>query len=343
MWTVALITFAALVFTIALMPTMDEYFRPTDKQPLAIQEDSRRNTNHFASVFEGLLKERAGTLAPRAPLEGNQMIGSMPSGQRTSNVLTNLVLPEGFDFPREVFSEDDIILGRNSTIRAMLSKRKLSMGAQCEVRRWAHAESIEIDDDCRLRGRLTAETSICIAGQITFERLSAPLIRLGDATALEPIANRSPEAESEPVRLPEATWHADENRLIANGDLEIPSGRSIFGDIVVRGTLKIRGNTVVHGNIKAHGSISIESSSSIIGSLVSPKEISIDRRCDIKGPILSEMRIEVASGCQIGSMAIPTTISAPIIEFTESNCIIHGSIHATALGRVARPGVGAPA
>jgi hypothetical protein len=133
--------------------------------------------------------------------------------------------------------------------------------------------------------------SIQTPSMITSDNLS------GDITEITiiPVLNSQPakvEVEKEPLEFP-GKVHGDSfyvgDRVTAIvGDLEIPSGTTIYETLVVKGNLIIGEKCKMLGTVKALGSITIGANTIIKGNVISDQNVSVGSNVKINGRVVIE-------------------------------------------------------
>lgn len=100
------------------------------------------------------------------------------------------------------------------------------------------------------------------------------------------------------VRFPQRV--AGENRTVVVGDLEIPSGTTLYKTLVVKGYLKIGRNCQVLGTVRASKGIAIGANTTVKGNVASGGNVIIHPDSLIHGSIESVGHVEVGENTLIG-------------------------------------------
>ena len=204
----ALLLLATIAWiAIPFIPALSELLRPRDAAPLAsVGQDSGLLT-YFATSFtervtnEGLL----GTTPPAWLSDGSAVrvhsaqTPIAPERGGTSDVVLvtdETPVPPGVNIAAELFAREVFRGGANGTYRAILGQRDVRLGAGSTVQRWVHANgSLAAATGTRLLGRATSDVSIVLEGGVQFDRLDAPVVRVGDGSAetqILPVSAYSP-------------------------------------------------------------------------------------------------------------------------------------------------------
>jgi predicted acyltransferase (DUF342 family) len=113
--------------------------------------------------------------------------------------------------------------------------------------------------------------------------------------AISPVPNSQPgniEVEKEHLEFPAKVkgdiLHVGDRVTAIVGDLEIPSGTTVFETLVVKGNLIIGEKCKMFGTVKALGSITIGANTIIKGNVVSDRNVSVGSNVKINGRVVVE-------------------------------------------------------
>jgi cytoskeletal protein CcmA (bactofilin family) len=349
--TLALILSAGLLFMVPLLPAIVELRLKRDAQPLNVIQQYGGDIRHFAQGFRKIAVKLQPQLQ-ECVASGATATGTLPDGD--GYVLlggagesylvaatkadstwrsivaagTDIALPDGLTFAKEIYAAGDLTGGERSTFRAILGDKDIHLRRGSKVIRWAHAAQIfQADHDCDLFGRISADQEIQLQSGCVFQRMGAPMIVLGfsdTAASQSPSRSMNAAADATPPLA---------GRTLYDGDLEIRAGEVIPGSIVTRGKLHIGASAHVLGSVKSNGDLTVGAGASVDGSLLSATTMDIGPNCRIGGPQLAERAISIESGTHCGAAGDPTTVAAPTIEL-EEGVVVFGSLWARNEGRV---------
>lgn len=318
---------------IPFVPAIMELMHPNDASPLnAVGQDSGQLT-YFATSFtkrmtdEGLL----GTSVPPRLSDGTAVrvhaLASPLAASKTAIpdmvvLMDDTQIIDGVSVASECLARRSFNGGANGSYRAILGQRDVRLGVNTTVLRWVHANGIlEAAGGCQLSGRATSDREILLGVGVQFDRLDAPMVRVGGGGTMEtPILPLTAYTEYTPpkaVSLGSGYW-----RVI--GDLTIPANTSLAGSIIVTGNLVVSENARVEGSIKAHGTMHIKSRAVIMGSVVARERIVIEDGARLSGPIISEHSIIVGASV-VGIASKRTTVTAPRVEL-RSGATVYGAV-----------------
>ena len=340
---------SAVLFLLPLVPGILELRQKNDAQPLTVVQQHAGEIRFFADGFRSYLKGLQPILELCSKV-GETTFGVMPDGTeyivlaggdsalqlpRTEPShscelmiasASDLVLPSDMQFSKDLYAVGSLIGGENDIYRAALAEKDIYLGQNSTVMRWIHAAGqVRVSQGCRLYGRVSSDQGISLNQDCSFLRLNAPFIATESADVSPGAADSEFSTMSGPV--PPRTLH--------DGDLEIPDGQELHGNLVVRGKLRVGNGTRIHGSVKSEKELVLGSNVQIEGSLMSGTSIQIGSGCRVHGPVIAEHSMQVQSGAHCGNSHSPTTVSAPEIEL-ESGVIVWGTLWAREQGRVVR-------
>ena len=335
------VTFALLLMCtiswimIPFIPAMFELLRPKDASPLnAVGQDSGQLT-YFATSFtdrmtsEGLL----GTSVPPRLSDGsavrvhNAMQPLAPSRDPITDVVVlmdDTPIAGGTNIATECLARRTFHGGPNCSYRAVLGQRDVQLGSGSTVMRWVHANGrLEAASGTRLLGRATSDREILLEPDVQFDRLDAPMVRVGGGgtfeTPIMPVSAYTPFTPEKAILLAPGYWRV-------KGDLVVTSDTSLAGSIIVIGDVIVSEGARVEGSIKAHGTIHVKSGAVVMGSLAARGRIVIEDGARLSGPIISESLVIIGAAV-VGIASMRTTVAAPRIEL-RTGATIYGAVMA---------------
>lgn len=333
--TAILYALGALALVIApLLPGLLELYQKTDTAALGIDRSHVGSANAFAVNY----RKRLATLGPdAAPVDWNARFAAQQDQARPTleeEVLAQgeLCIPEGFSCLKEVYCKGDIATGAGVILRSALAEGELRLGEDSSVLRWAGARDVRAAPGCSLFGRLVAEDTMRIEGPISFQRIQAAAIRLGDDWQMEPPP--PPGGEVDISRLPHTLFYnAAMRRAVVNGDFVLPERSVLRGNLVVRGQLKIGHGCRVDGSVKAGGSVRIGRGAVINGSVISDQSVIALGGCRIFGPVVADRLVSIGPCSVLGAPDAPISVSSRFV-LLKLPLVTHGTVWARARGKV---------
>ena len=327
-------------FTLPLLPALLELLRPRDIAPLKVVDRSSGLVSFFARNFRQYLER---TLPPEAGagdyagklLDGTDFLrvnlrpASLEAGpgDRAHNRVVILDtpqrLPGGESFLMELYARAPLRGGPKSSFRAVYAEQELALGEGTQVFRWAHANGrLSVGAHSVLRGRISSDAAVTLAGDVVFERIGAPVIAAGAEHEPPP----RPPALPQPYRLPEHARRVGDHWRI-EGDLGIPEGVWVHDNLVVSGRLRIGLGAIVDGSVKAHQEIELADEAQVSGSVVSRTRVMLGQSAWIGGATIAEQRIRLGRDAVVGRAGQPASVVAPEVELA-SGATVYGQISA---------------
>jgi len=342
---VGLILLTSALWLLPLVPALAELHRKSDASPLSVIQQHTGEIRFFADGFRAYMKSLEPVLR-ECVSSGTHASGTMPDGSeylvlgrgeealflplREQNEFrpvmivsgSDLLLPPETNFSKDIYSAGSVIGGTKSRYRAILADHDVRLGPDSSVMRWVHAAGeFSADSGCSLCGRVSSDTGIRLSEECSFLRLNAPHIVIGS------------EADSSPATPQISADEPTPQRLFHDGDFEIRAGEVFEGNLVVRGRLRIGTAARVRGSVKSEKEMVLEPYVSVEGSLISASIMQIGADCRIRGPVIAERVMLIRKNTHCGTLANPTTVSAPDIQ-VERGVVVFGTLWARELGQV---------
>ncbi|HLB55108.1 MAG TPA: polymer-forming cytoskeletal protein [Gemmatimonadales bacterium] len=333
----ALVGVTLVWFLLPLLPALRELVRPTDIAPLKVVDRSAGLIVYFARNFRRYLdrvlpaEAGAGDYAAKL-LDGTEFVRV---NRRMEQLATDgkvekrlvvldapLSLPGDQTFLMEVYARAPLVSGPETNYRAIYAERDLTLGENNRVFRWTHAGGpLTVGAHSILRGRVSSDTRVSFGADVVFERAGAPVIAHGEA--------REP-----PIRPDNGltSWAPEGVRKIGDhlrieGDLDIPKGSRVTGNLVVAGRLRIGAGALVEGSIKAHRDIELAEGAQVSGAAVSRARLSVGPGGWIGGPAIAERGLRLSQNAVVGGPSLPATVSATEVELAPG-ATVYGQISA---------------
>jgi cytoskeletal protein CcmA (bactofilin family) len=343
----ALLFLATLsVMLLPMLPALVEWLRPSDVQPLPIDEADALDPPYLARSFAARLAEAVAAGAARL---GSTAIVACPAADesppldaaeraaqashRLWHAAGELRLPDGMAFYAEVAAAGGLRTAERGVYKALWAGGALRLAAQASVLRWAHGDEVFVGEGCHLAGRVTAERLLVLAPGASFMLLHAPCLRFLPQTP-RPTAAAVP---GDGAALAGVRWDASGRRAIRSGALTVAAGTAWQGDLVCHGDLVLGPRCAVGGSLKVRGRLVVGPGCSIAGNVFAEGQAELGAGCFVQGVLMSELAIALDTGCTLGAPASPTTVAAPRIDIG-AGVEIHGTVWAEAQGRcVAAP------
>lgn len=327
-----------------LAPAILEFIRREDATPLPTRTDDG-DIRSFASSFRRYIDPLVPELDAAASARETRTI-TMPDGApglllgtrgacdfagRTVEQVVlctqDAFLPPQVSFTRDLYVRGRLVGGADNVLRAALVEGDASLGDRTTLLRWLHAKgNLNAGRNCRLFGRVSADSAIFIGYGCRFERMSAPAI----VAALEELPPYLQRLQNTGDR---SIIDRRFGRLRVNAEVHLATGDDVQGHIVAQGTVRIDEGARVTGSIKSHEQVRLGGSVEVHGAITSIGRIEMSERCFVRGPVLCESDVAIGTGTQIGSPDAPTTVSAPRIRIAPG-AVVYGTLWAREAGEV---------
>ena len=319
------------------LPSIFEILRPSDSKSLKITNHILRDPRsspqflfwHYAQLLGAENLEALSAIAHvDKPTLLNESILALPKGKVStldrsiSRVLSggSIELLSHTAYLCKIVSLQSILTGSHNGLNEIHAKDRLTIGENSKLLWWASGTDIILKPRLDLPGKIQANRSIQIEGEMLFHHLEAPTIsyateeRLAHFVAL-------------PLTLPRHTYKESCN---------IKANETFEGDLIVKGDLVLNENSAVHGSVKCHGKLILHSGSRVTGNVVSLGDMECLGNNWIGGTILGQKNISFLPGARIGSENQKVTLSAHTIQISK-NFKAHGTIRAWKRGIVRGP------
>lgn len=338
-YAINLLLFAAactVLLTIALRPAWREWRHPTDVSPLPIAANYTNDIDHFADEFRDIALARMDGRAVLASSRFDVVSETLSDMdwacvKRPVISLHAIQSSRAIVCPQALFVAGDIACGENNRFSGLYVQGSMRLGAKSEIVNWAHADAaMHLDRGCIALRRISSSTSIEIDTECCFERMQAPVIRLGVSNTHHAGRQERQLIHAKFSDINGAIAQADGLTLL-RGDCTLPPDRRFRGSLIVTGRLMIGDGTEIAGDVKARNGVVVGAHAKIEGSLVSEQQIQILEYAAVSGPVISETVILMGTHCRLGRPALLTTVSAENI-LAEAGAIAHGTVWARDLG-----------
>lgn len=345
----AFVTACAALFALPFVPAIREWRRPTDSVALPVPPHDAADIDHFARRLHADAQSRLGRGSPTG-YESFDLIAPDAAAGIWSNARARLLACGDVSTAapilafQAVYVDGGMKAGAGSAFASLYVARDLELGEGSKVADWAHA-----DGDLRMgRGstalrRVSAGGVVRLAAPCWFERVHAPVVRLGGAGG--PVQGRVPHGapgpvQAQPVAQEEASYatlpHAVERTALlymVRGDCTLPE-RSIYrGSLVVTGFLTIGAFTTVIGDIKARGGVTVGEGAVVQGAITCEQSVYLLPGVLALGPVVCEGDVLLGTGTVVGLADALTTVSGRCIV-AEEGAVVHGTLWAHEIGMV---------
>ena len=321
-FTLLLVATAAWM-VLPLLPAIRELLHPADASPLRQVGQDAGDLGVFAERF----RQYVTAALPEAPADSGTFADGTPYVRLNGHpeTLGGLALADGSvhrlvvasgpvqfaggeTFALEVYAQDRFSGGPRAAYRALRIEGDGELGVESQILRWAHADGhLLVGPGSSLSGRTTAGGTIRLLGGVRFSRLRATRVIAGDRepAALPP----RPAVTTSTMKLPR-TARQERGFIRVEGDLDLPSGATLVGTLVVTGVLRIGAGAQVVGDVKAHGTCHVGDDAVVDGAIVSRTDVILGGGARVVGPVVAEEHCTIGTMATIGRPEIPSSVAA---------------------------------
>jgi hypothetical protein len=343
----ALLTGSLLLALLLLVmaPALRELRWPTDVTPLNVPHDHDNAAERFALQYRARLEQAMqGPLAAMtqqldaddwAARQGLQWCAPGEQVETSTRPLVgagNLLLAPDTRHAHEVYAVGDLRLAPGASARAAFADRDLQLDAGASVERWAHARAVSLASQSKVGARVTAEQFIRLAPGARFVRACAPTIEVAGAAAAPPLP--APTERQRFAGAPGAHFDVRGGRWVVDGDLHLPAGTEVDGDLIVRGDARLASGCRIRGSLKVHGRLRLGEACVIDGACVVVGAVDVGAAASVAGPLVGEGRVLIGRDATIGRVDSHTSVNGRVIAL-KPGATVHGSIWAK-VGATAR-------
>ncbi len=278
----ALILFVSLMLVLPLIPAFVELRRKSDASPLKVVQEHAGEIRHFANSFRTYIQVLEPTLQ-QCVASGATARGILPDGveylalglcddsQRlpiqqqgaicpvTIAAGSDLVVPPGTTFLRDIYAGGRFSGGDNNGYRAILGEKDVHLGCSSRVTRWVHAVGeFSAEHDCNLSGRISSDSCIRLQGACSFLRLNAPQIETGHVMPGEDSTRQQSEDNANT-----GSGVVQRFRYAVNYEAhaeEVVTGNNVAGKLHVGSDARIRGSVKSESDMVLGAGVSVDPS-----------------------------------------------------------------------------------
>ena len=334
-----------LVVLLPMLPAIAEWHWPSDVAPLHIDTQDALDppflARSFAARLGAAVSVRQAELGPtpiaHAPAEGRWPLraseGRAAQSRRIWHAAGDADLPAGISFMGEVVANGDLRSAPRGVYRALWSGQRLHLAEMGTVLHWAHGAQVDVQPGCQLGGRVSADESIVLRGELAFALLHAPSVRFALPEGAAAGATWTGPSIFPSGLLAPVVWDSVGHRGTCSEPLAISARRAWSGDLVCAADLWLGAGCHARGSLKARGDIAADEGCRVSGSVFAEGLIRLGAHCTVIGSVVSETEIVLGAGCLIGAPGCPATVAAPRITVAPGT-VVHGTLWAGERGRV---------
>lgn len=344
MW-LLLFSLTALVVLLPMVPALAEWRRKSDVAPLHIDTQDALDPPFLARSFAARLAAAVAAgqaqlgpslltqVPPQGPWPLHASEGRTAQSRRVWHAVGDARLPAKMRFLAEVAATGNLRSAPRCAYRALWAGQRLHLAARGVVLRWAHGVQVDIEAGCQLDGRVSADETINVQGEVAFTLLHAPTVRFAQAAGGSAGAGWSGPSIF-PAGLPApVVWDIKSGRGSCSEALQIGARRAWNGDLVCGADVWLGAGCNANGSLKARGEVVTDEGCRIAGSVFAEGVVELGPGCSVRGSVVSETAVLLGAGCTVGAPDCPATVAAPRIEVAPG-VVVHGTLWASESGRV---------
>ena len=339
-----------------------EWRRPWDAVPLSMDVEYVRAENYFGQSFRGKMQEWLAEAQPDgAPARelpgsvrlmtpggehvltrGGGRIGSRNGREEIVYSEEDLTLAGGSVFRREIYCRSRLETETGVQLQSVAADGDVILGVANDVARWVDAHGrIAIRSGTIVRSRVSSLASIELEREVSAQSLYAPVISTANGTpATDPVgasgraepSRRPPGSANNPEAVPPYLEGLRCSRLepgtwLVQGDLDLPPGSRVEGNLVVKGTLTSGFDCIFTGDVKAVR-IKLGARNRVYGNLVSEGSLDVGEGSFMEKNVAAGSDIRLSAGACVGRRDWLAAISAGGEIVLEENVAVHGKVAA---------------
>jgi predicted acyltransferase (DUF342 family) len=344
---------------VPITPALYELWKRGDASPLPTSRHDARIAN-FADALRTRLEPlraqmercRAEREVLRTSLAGMEIliVGAENfdfDPQQTQGISTLMFsdaahIPAGQVVDADVYADGPIDLGEGAALRAAVGNDDIILGKNSTVLRWLHGSgNIYLRPGSSVYGRLSAGQSIRLERGCAFQHMHAPQILTIDSDNTRTLATSGAhvcQARKDSQEDPENAEMGDifalsRPRLRVEGDFVLPPGETLNANVIATGELHIGRGARLLGSAKSYKDTVIDEDACVHGSIVCGGTVWLGPRTFAAGPVMAESDVLIARGARVGEPDAPTTISS-IGANIAAGCQLHGTVWARVRGTI---------
>ena len=305
----------AVFFCGVLLPMLAGFIElrhGSDDQALRIDQayarDPRFLGNSFRSkadpfIAEAKVGSRTQFLARKSEFAIVVSDIALPDGERMSDILLSLgPIATGRSVSLlDVYGRARIILGDESSVRALVAGSDARLGDATVVGRWVDVErNLIVGRGCDLGQSASAGGHVTLGDGTLFKRVFGNPVMVGSEGIV-------PSPDDSGVQVSMVPSGIRDFGTALSG---IAPGDQCKSDIVARGNLAVGANATIYGSIKAAKDVIVGSGARVYGNIVSRGSIEVGPGARIFGHVFADLDVQIDAGAVIGTAGRPKTLYA---------------------------------
>ncbi len=302
---------------------------------LYVRNDNIKDPRYFVKSFKRMLNKAIkenGDGSREIVLSKKEKIVYIDSLNEIQNTMNSLCymkkkiqMDRGIRFNKEIFAEDDIQFSEHTFVRAVAGEKKVFIGENSKIVRWADAEELLVLKSGTNAGRsCSSPKKVVIEPGCRFSNVFSPVIEMRNyIQVLDEVPNDVAVQKSAPVyiKIIRNIKRVEDDEImkrtiVTKHSLTIGAGAIVYGDVKTSKRLRIKKNAVITGNVFADDSIIMETGVKVMGN------------------VFTSESLYMACSCQIGRMGRIKSAIAREHLIIGAGSVIYGYVATDKKGRV---------
>ncbi|EIE0340251.1 polymer-forming cytoskeletal protein [Salmonella enterica] len=129
-----------------------------------------------------------------------------------------------------------------------------------------------------------------------------------------------------------ARWFPEQRFWRCRGDITVPPGVRVNGDLIADGNVILGDGSVIYGAVKSGGHLEIHAQARIEGGGIA-EDISLHHASAVSGCLVARRRVRLGTLSQVGTPSCPGSVVATDITLYPGACV-YGAVHAHHRARI---------
>lgn len=318
------------------------YYKVKKGDVLHINQARVRDARYFGKSFASLIETRLSETSDETiRLSKKEKFIDSDKNILTEKKYSDVIIGQELEikhnvdhavFEKEIYSANNVYIeGSNVKIRALYGRLGIVLGKSMNVVRWVDAgQVLVVHDQTSLGISASAGKTLIIDGSVSFRRLYAPEIRIGQNPNSK---KQAMDGKDQRVLYLVTKNDMERNTKTISNDTIAQDGIAACS-ILSKDNVTVLENIIIQGNIRSHKGVRLCDGSAVCGNIFAENEIRIGKNCVVLGNIFTQENIYIEEGSVIGQKgSICSIISRENIRI-EKDCFVFGYISCEKQGRV---------
>lgn len=334
----------AALFALPFVPAIREWRRPTDSAALPVPPKHTADIDHFARRLHADAQARLGRVEPSGDEAFDLIAPDAPPvawGAARARLLVcgDVATDASILAFQPVYVDGSLRAGAGCAFSSLYATGDIELGGSSKLADWAHADGeLRLGHGSTALRRVSAGKALKLSAPCWFERLHAPVVRLGGSACTRAEAPSMPWRPVPRTATYAALAHAVKRTptlYMVRGDCSLPGHRIYRGSLVVTGFLTVAPFTTIVGDVKARRGIVLGKGVVVHGAITCEQSVDLQLGALVLGPVVCEGDVLLGARSVVGLHDALTTVSGRYIV-AEEGATVHGTLWAHEIGMVKR-------